>query len=74
MMVAQGCITCCKLSVLFGELMMQEKSVEQVTLFIRDQMTGRHVFNSEALLTLGIHPAEAQSRGFPINLPASRAG
>jgi hypothetical protein len=50
---------------------MYEKPVEQVSLFIRDQITGRHMFNSEALLALGINPAEAQERGFQISLPAS---
>jgi hypothetical protein len=29
------------------------------------------MFNSEALLALGIRPAEAQARGFQISLPAS---
>jgi hypothetical protein len=53
---------------------MQEKPVEQVGLFIRDQITGRHLFNREALLALGINPAEAQERGFQISLPASALG
>jgi hypothetical protein len=53
---------------------MQEKPVEQVSLFIRDQITGRHLFNREALLALGINPAEAQERGFRISLPASALG
>jgi hypothetical protein len=53
---------------------MQEKPVEQVRLFIRDKITGRHMFNSEALLALGINLAEAQSRGFQINLTASALG
>jgi len=50
---------------------MQQKPVEKVRLFIRDQITGRHMFNSEALQALGINPAEAQSRGFQISLTAS---
>jgi len=49
-----------------GELLMQEKPSEQVTLFIRDQTTGHHMFNPEALLALGINPTEAQERGFQI--------
>ena len=53
---------------------MQEKPVEQVRLFIRDQITGRHMFNSEALLALGINPTEAQSRGFQISLTSSDEG
>ena len=51
---------------------MQEKPNEQVKLFIRDQTTGRHAFNPEALLALGINPAEAQERGFEIT-PRSEA-
>ena len=53
---------------------MQEKPVEQVRLFIRDQITGRHMLNCEALLALGINPAEAQARGFQISLTASVLG
>jgi hypothetical protein len=45
---------------------MQEKPNEQDKLFIRDQITGRHTFNPEALRALGINPAEAQERGFQI--------
>jgi hypothetical protein len=41
---------------------MQEKPVEQVSLFIRDQITGRHLFNREALLALGINPASERAR------------
>jgi hypothetical protein len=51
---------------------MQEKPNEQVRLFIRDQTTGRHMFNPEALRALGIDPAEAQERGFQIT-PRSEA-
>jgi hypothetical protein len=50
---------------------MQEKPVEQVRLFIRDQITGRRLFNRKALLALGINPVEAQERGFQISLPSS---
>jgi hypothetical protein len=45
---------------------MQEKSNEQVSLFVRDRITGRHLFNPAALLALGINPAEAEERGFQI--------
>ena len=54
-----------------GNHQMQEKIVEQVNLFIRDQITGRHMFNPEALRVLGIDPEEAQSRGFEITRTAS---
>ncbi len=45
---------------------MQEKSNGEVRLFVRDQTTGRHTFNPDALMALGINPAEAQERGFEI--------
>ena len=45
---------------------MQEKPNEQVSLFVRDRITGRYLFNPEALLALGINPADAQERGYQI--------
>jgi hypothetical protein len=51
---------------------MQEKPNEQIRLFVRDQTTGRHLFNPEALRALGINPEEAQERGFQIT-PRSEA-
>ena len=37
---------------------MQENSDKQIALFVRDERTGRHVFNAQALRALGIDPAE----------------
>jgi hypothetical protein len=42
---------------------MQQKFDNQIALFIRDETTGRYVFNAEALKALGIDPAEARDRG-----------
>jgi len=35
-------------------------------LFVRDEKTGRYAFNENALRTLGIDPAEARDRGYPV--------
>jgi hypothetical protein len=45
-----------------------ENSDNQIALFVRDERTGRHVFNAQALRALGIDPAEARDRGYPIDL------
>jgi hypothetical protein len=45
---------------------MQENSENQIVLFVRDDRTGRHVFNVRALKALGIDPAEARDRGYPL--------
>jgi hypothetical protein len=52
-----------------GGASMTEKSDEEVTLFIRDQMTGRYVFNAKALKALGVDPTEARERGYPLKEP-----
>ena len=44
---------------------MPEKSDEQISLFVRDEKTGRYLFNAEALQALGIDPAKVHERGFP---------
>jgi hypothetical protein len=52
---------------------MQENSENQIVLFVRDDRTGRHVFNVRALKALGIDPAEARDRGYPLtNLSQSQ--
>jgi hypothetical protein len=33
-------------------------------LFVRDERTGRHAFNAQALKALGIDPAKARDRGY----------
>jgi hypothetical protein len=45
---------------------MRENSENQIALFVRDDKTGRHVFNVQALKALGIDPAEARDRGYPL--------
>jgi hypothetical protein len=44
----------------------QENSDIQIALFVRDERTGRRAFNAEALRALGIDPAEARHRGYPL--------
>jgi hypothetical protein len=52
---------------------MQENPDDQLSLFVRDERTGRHVFNGQALKALGIDPAEARARGYPLtNLEESQ--
>jgi hypothetical protein len=52
---------------------MRENSENQIALFIRDDRTGRQVFNLQALKALGIDPAEARDRGYPLtNLSQSQ--
>jgi hypothetical protein len=45
---------------------MDRKSGEEIPLFVRDERTGRFLFNAEALKALGINPLEAQQRGYPM--------
>ena len=45
---------------------MVRKSGEEICLFIRDERTGRFLFNAKALRALGINPVEAQQRGYPM--------
>jgi hypothetical protein len=53
---------------------MQENFDNQIALFVRDERTGRHAFNAQALRALGIDPAEAQDRGYPLtNLEGSQS-
>jgi hypothetical protein len=50
-----------------GGLMPEESEPEEserlITLFIRDEKTGRYTFNAKALKALGVDPAEARERG-----------
>jgi hypothetical protein len=39
-------------------------SDNQITLFIRDEKTGRHAFNPKALKALGVDPAVARELGY----------
>ena len=45
---------------------MPEHSDSQIALFIRDEKTGRYTFNARALKVLGIDPAAARERGYPL--------
>ena len=45
---------------------MERKSDDEICLFVRDEETGRLLFNAKALQALGINPEEAQQRGYPM--------
>ena len=45
---------------------MQENSDNQIALFVRDETAGRRAFNGLALKALGIDPAEARDRSYPL--------
>jgi hypothetical protein len=45
---------------------MKIESDIEVRLFVRDQATGRLVFNSKAVEALGLSPAELVERGYPL--------
>jgi hypothetical protein len=49
------------------ERVMERKSGEEISLFVRDEQTGRFLFNAKALQALGINPVTAQQRGYPLN-------
>jgi hypothetical protein len=44
----------------------QKNPDDQIALFVRDETTGRRAFNAQALKLLGIEPAEAHDRGYPL--------
>ncbi len=46
--------------------MVDRKSDEEICLFVRDEQSGRFLFNAKALQALGINPVEAQQRGYPL--------
>jgi hypothetical protein len=45
---------------------MPQNSDNQIALFIRDEKTGRHTLNPKALIALGVNPAIALERGYPL--------
>ena len=47
---------------------MDRKSDEEIDLFVRDEQSGRFLFNAKALQALGIDPVEAQKRGYPLKI------
>jgi hypothetical protein len=46
---------------------MQTEADTEVSLFVRDQATGRSVFNSKAIEALGLNPMELAQRGYPLD-------
>jgi hypothetical protein len=50
----------------YGERRMEGKSGEEICLLVRDEQTGRFLFNAMALQALGINPVEAMQRGYPL--------
>jgi hypothetical protein len=49
-----------------GENAIQRTRGDQIALFVRDEKTKWRAFNAEALKALGIKPAEARDRGYPL--------
>jgi hypothetical protein len=45
---------------------MPQNADNQITLFIRDEKTGRHAFNPKALKASGVDPAVARELGYPL--------
>ena len=45
---------------------MQQQFDNEIALFVRDERTGRYVFNAQALKALGIDAAEARDRGYSL--------
>jgi hypothetical protein len=39
----------------------------RLSLFVRDQATGRLVFSSKAIEALGLNPTELAQRGYPLD-------
>jgi len=54
--------------------MMVTQSDEEICLFVRDEQTGRFLFNAKALQALGINPVEAQQRGYRLKEQPALAG
>lgn len=45
---------------------MQIETDIKVSLFVRDRVTGRLVFNTKTIKALGLRPAELAERGYPL--------
>ncbi len=52
---------------------MEIKTDEKISLFIRDEQTGRFLFNARALQALGIDPALAPHSGYPLTEQSDKA-
>ena len=48
---------------------MERKSVEEISLFVRDEQTGHIYFNAKALRALGINQTQAQQCGYFLKEP-----
>ena len=48
---------------------MEGKSGEEICLFVRDEQTGRFLFNATAMQALGFDPAQMQERGYLLKEP-----
>jgi len=46
---------------------MQIEADKEVSLFVRDPVTGRLVFNAKAIQVLGLRPVELRQRGYPLD-------
>ena len=53
---------------------MERVSDEEICLFVRDEQTGRFLFNAKALQALGINPVDAQQRGYQMTAFANATG
>jgi hypothetical protein len=52
---------------------MDRKSDEEIALFVRDEQTGRFLFNDRAIQALGLDPIQLLQRGYPVCGPKTLA-
>jgi hypothetical protein len=45
---------------------MDRKSDEEIALFVRDEQTGRFLFNDRAVQASGLDPIQLHQRGYPV--------
>jgi hypothetical protein len=48
---------------------MDRNTDEEISLFVRDEKTGRFMFNDRAVQALGLDPIRLRQRGFPVSVP-----
>jgi hypothetical protein len=53
--------------------MMDRKPDEEIILFVRDEHTGRFLFNDRAVQALGLDPIQLHQRGYPVSGPKTSA-
>jgi hypothetical protein len=56
------------------EATMESKSGEEICLFVRDEQTGRFLFNAKAMQALGFDPLQMQERGYLLKEPPEARG